>query len=183
MGGSNLINENIGLAIRDIRTNKNMTLKELAELTQLSVGYLSILERGLSNPTIANLHKICNALNITMANLLSNINFSNDLKVKRENRNVIFDSGTGVVYEALTEGDKNLLGIYMTVNNHDVNISNKHIVDELGYIISGSINITLGSETYHLTQGDSIYIPANVYHSFKKTSVEECVSIWVYPKG
>ena len=52
-----------------------MTLKELAELTQLSVGYLSILERGLSNPTIANLHKICNALNITMANLLSNINF------------------------------------------------------------------------------------------------------------
>ena len=94
--------------------------------------------------------------------------------MKRENRNVIFDSGTGVVYEALTEGDKNLLGIYMTVNNHDVNISNKHIVDELGYIISGSINITLGSETYHLTQGDSIYIPANVYHSFKNKCRRMC---------
>ena len=81
-----------------------MTLKELSDRCGLSISYLSLLERGQSNPTISNLHKICNALNITMANLLIGINTNEDLVVKEEDRKIIFESHSGVTYQSLTNG-------------------------------------------------------------------------------
>jgi quercetin dioxygenase-like cupin family protein len=32
-----------------------------------------------------------------------------------------------------------------------------------------------------LEEGDSLYIPANLEHSFRKVSEEDCVSYWVVP--
>lgn len=60
----------IGNMIKLCRRKKQITLQVLSEQTGLSVSYLSTLERGLSSPTIANLNLICEALGITMADLI-----------------------------------------------------------------------------------------------------------------
>lgn len=50
--------------IREIRTKKGMKLIELAELTGLSVGYISHLEIGSrKNPSYSVMKKIAKALN------------------------------------------------------------------------------------------------------------------------
>lgn len=174
-----MINENLGLAIRELRTSKGITLKELSDLTNLSISYLSLLETGKSNPTISNINKICNALNITISHLFTNVNTNDDLLVKKENRKILFHSNTDVTYEALTN-NKALSGICMIVKNNNLNISNPHNVDEFGYMISGSLVIIISGREYTLNPGDSIYIPANSHHSFQKISSEESISIWTY---
>lgn len=175
----NLLNENLGLVIRELRINKDMTLNELSNLTNLSISYLSLLERGKSNPTISNINRICNALNITMSHLFTNVATNDDIIVKKENRKMLFHSNTDVTYEALTN-NKPLSGICMIVRNNNLNISNPHNVDEFGYLISGSLIINICGTDYTINPGDSIYIPANSHHSFQKISAEESISIWTY---
>lgn len=46
---------NIGMKIKKLRTEKGMTLKELSEKSELSVGILSQFERGLTTIAVDSL--------------------------------------------------------------------------------------------------------------------------------
>ena len=62
---------NPGPRIRSLRTEKGMTLPELADCSGLSKGLLSKLENECdSNPSLSTLHKIAEALEVTLADIL-----------------------------------------------------------------------------------------------------------------
>jgi transcriptional regulator with XRE-family HTH domain len=170
----------IGENIKGIRKSKGFTLQDISDATELSLGYLSKLERNLSSPTIANLQKICSALDITMTELVSS--FEDDkILVKKNDRKTIFESKTKVKYEMTTEGARNLEGVCMIVDdNSKENISYKHRTDEFGIVTKGSMEMTINGSKYLLEEGDAIYIEAESAHSFKKIGKGECISYWTY---
>lgn len=174
------MDELIGHSIKELRKAKNMTLQDLSDKTDLSVSYLSMLERGLNSPTIANLQKICGVLGIVLPDLLMHAKNESPL-IKGSQRKVIFQGENNVRYEALTNGSHALTGLAMYVLDNSVHISDIHTTDELGFIVQGELDMNLGATTYHLQEGDSLIIPANTKHSFAKTGDKECVSIWVFP--
>ena len=53
----------IGNIIRDLRRDKNLTLKDMARRTGLSVSLLSQIERAESSASIGSLYKIARGLN------------------------------------------------------------------------------------------------------------------------
>ena len=55
---------NVGARLRNIRKAKGLTLSELSKKTDMSVGFLSNLERDISSPTLDSLWHICEALEI-----------------------------------------------------------------------------------------------------------------------
>jgi transcriptional regulator with XRE-family HTH domain len=57
----------LGREIRGLRKARGYTLAVLAQKCGLSVGYLSLLERDLSTPSINALHAISRALNVTIS--------------------------------------------------------------------------------------------------------------------
>ncbi len=57
----------IGKRIKEIRQQLNMSSRKLALTVGMSTGYLADIERGDKNPTIDMLKKICNVLNISLA--------------------------------------------------------------------------------------------------------------------
>jgi len=175
------LDKDLGQAIKRIRSEMRLTLKEISERTELSVSYLSLVERGLTSPTIVNLQRICRVLNITMSGLLANTE-PDLLLVKYDQRRVIYDSQNGVLMEATTEGSRNMTGVCMTVTDSELHLSSAHVADEMGTVISGGMVMILGGVEYPLNEGDSLYIPAFTPHSFRKTSRRECVSLWVYNK-
>jgi DNA-binding NtrC family response regulator len=59
----------VGQAVRLARKDKEMTLKDLAARTNLSVSLLSQIERGEGNPTVLNLFRISQALDISLADV------------------------------------------------------------------------------------------------------------------
>lgn len=168
----------IGNLLKQIRKEKGITLKDLANRTNLSISYLSMLERGLNNPTIDNLLKICNVLDIWMNDLLLNLDYNN-IVVKKENRRIIFNDKSGIIYYAATEGKKHMKGVYMVVTSCMEHTAQKHTSDEYGVIIKGSMVMYVEGVKYELNEGDTIYVYANSEHSFYKTSKEDCESIWV----
>lgn len=61
----------IGMRITSLRNDKGLTLSELASLATVSKSYLSTVERGSgSRPGAAFLHKIAQALGVTIADLV-----------------------------------------------------------------------------------------------------------------
>lgn len=61
---------NLGNAIKLCRTQKNMNQVELAELADISVSYLSLLERGKRDPNFSTIGNIATALNIPFSILM-----------------------------------------------------------------------------------------------------------------
>lgn len=61
----------LGEFIRAQRRHANLSLRELAAMTQLSNAYLSQLERGLHEPSVRVLRSISSALDVNVQTLLS----------------------------------------------------------------------------------------------------------------
>jgi transcriptional regulator with XRE-family HTH domain len=62
--------EALGSFIRTQRKLADLSLRELAEMTEVSNPYLSQLERGLHQPSVRVLKAIANALNVSAETLL-----------------------------------------------------------------------------------------------------------------
>lgn len=64
---------NLGERLRFIRKKKGLTLKDLSQRADLSVPYLSDMERGVVNPSIESLQKVAQAFKMTVRDLLSGV--------------------------------------------------------------------------------------------------------------
>lgn len=61
----------LGALLRAQRMTAGLSLRELAERTQVSNAYLSQIERGMHEPSLRVLNAIANALGVPLATLLS----------------------------------------------------------------------------------------------------------------
>ena len=79
----------LGEKIKTIRKNKDYTLKQLSEITGLSIGFLSNIERDLNSPSINNLQQICSALGINLMEILDEEIASNPVTRAAEREEIL----------------------------------------------------------------------------------------------
>lgn len=60
----------LGQRLRSIRKDNGLTLKDLSQIADLSVPYLSDMERGAVNPSVDTLQKVAKAYRMTVKQLL-----------------------------------------------------------------------------------------------------------------
>ena len=65
-----MLREALGTALRAFRLDRGVTLRELAELSSVSPGYLSELERGRKEVSSEVLASVCHALETSVADVL-----------------------------------------------------------------------------------------------------------------
>lgn len=59
----------LGMKINQLRTEKELTQYELAEMSGVHKNFISIVENGIQNPSLINLYHIARALDITLFKL------------------------------------------------------------------------------------------------------------------
>jgi transcriptional regulator with XRE-family HTH domain len=59
----------LGKAIRQLREERGMTQEALAQEASVTVGHMSMIERGHSNPTWATVKRIADACNTSVVEL------------------------------------------------------------------------------------------------------------------
>ena len=67
------IKEKIGLRIRQLRQEQNLSQEAFADVCELDRTYISSIEKGRRNVSIINLEKIANALNINLSTLFNDL--------------------------------------------------------------------------------------------------------------
>lgn len=66
----------LGQRIRELRTSRGETLKDISNSTTLSVSYLSDIERGRTNPSLQSLETLANHFEISVTDLLAGVEFA-----------------------------------------------------------------------------------------------------------
>ncbi len=59
-----------GTVLRELREKNNLSQEKLAEFCDLDRTYISLLERGLRQPTVTTLFRLANALKIKPSDLI-----------------------------------------------------------------------------------------------------------------
>ncbi|MFS8579689.1 MAG: XRE family transcriptional regulator [Novibacillus thermophilus] len=168
-----------GTRIRELRKRKKMSLTELAQKSGLSAATISQIERDNVDPTLTTLYKICKALDITLASLISN-NGTPERVVRRNDRKTMFLPNSKVKYQLLTPGVKDnleMLLIELEPKQEDRQVIT-HTGEECGFVLRGKMVVVLDDEEYELEEGDSIYFDSSIPHRFINRGEEKCVSIW-----
>ena len=68
----------IGQRIRQARLNKNLTQEDLAEQIDISVAFLSRIERGNSHVNLKRLNQLCGLLDVSEGYLLNGASSSSE---------------------------------------------------------------------------------------------------------
>lgn len=161
---------NIGKKIAEFRHKKNLTIKELSELSGVTASMLSQLERSLTNPSINTLKSVAQALEVQLFTFFLEDEKNENLVQKKANRKqVILPSERQeiITYELLSPdltGDIELAIMTLEPNSHTSKDNFKHVGEEVAYVSKGSVHIFLNDEEICLETGDSIKIPPKMMH-------------------
>lgn len=137
-----------------------MTLRDLAEKTQLTAAFLSQLENGKTNASLKSLQRISDALCIPMMHFLTSSTRQMPL-VKEENRSLLDLDDHRVVYQLLTPDLTGKMEALLGQVSHSCgeNISRRLPVEteEFIFVLEGVLFVELNGIRYELNSGDSIY--------------------------
>lgn len=173
----------IGKKIRIRRKLKGVTIKSLAEYTGLSVGYLSTLEQDKNSPTLENLQKICEILDITITDLISEERHG-EVIIRSDEAKMSKFSQYNQISKLYDFGYNNQVYEYLIIEPGKVELPPqwRHLYDEVCIVLEGQLTIIIENDTYRLKKGDALYLLAQQRHSVINETNEPCVSFWVFPK-
>lgn len=169
----------LGRGIRECRLAKGMTLIKLAELTELSVSYLSQLERDSISPSLKSLAKISQALNVPIVSFFLKQNEPPGSVVRGEKRVKITLPDTDLQYELLAP-DVNRKVEFLLLRVEKGKGQDKlitHEGEEYVFIIQGKLEVKVGKERYVLRAGDSICFDPSFPHTFNNIGEEEIIGV------
>lgn len=154
-------NESLGARLRARRLELGMGLRELARATGLSATFISNLERGTTNPTLATLRKIANALQTPLFMLL--ISASEAMPVVRhDQRRVLTWPQTHIRVELLVPDLQHKMVLFQVcATAEDGNLVGPPLrvpTEECIVVQQGRFRIRAYGQTFELDPGDSIYM-------------------------
>ncbi|SDF87771.1 Cupin domain-containing protein [Methanolobus vulcani] len=83
----------------------------------------------------------------------------------------------GIMMKTIVYGEKTLMTEFLLQKGSHLP-SHEHIHEQTGYMVSGKMLLTIGSETHEVTTGDSWNIPSNTPH--KANIIEDSVAVEVF---
>ena len=171
--------ESITKSIKAIRKRKKITLQQLADLSGLTKGYLSKIERAKKAPPYSTLNKIAIALKVDAASLMGNgFDPSRDKRIsftRKHDRKRIEQFGSvtdgslyGYRYEALAfdKHSKNMEPYIIEPAFEDETLF-QHEGEEFIYVLEGKHEFIYDGDAYIMEEGDSVYFDAAVPHTGK----------------
>ncbi len=171
----------IGRKIKRLRISLNLTQEELADRTELSKSFISQVERDLTSPSIATLVDILQALGTNLKEF-----FDDDTE-----RQVVFhdsdffekiDEEQGIKTEwIIPNAQKNLMEpIRVTLKpGGKTRVEDPHEGELFGFVLSGSVTIHLGQQTYRAKKGESFSFRPTARHFIEAAGKGTSQIIWV----
>jgi len=173
----------IGQDVRALRKSKSLTLAELALKIGRSVGYVSQVERGLSEISIVDLKKIAAALDVPLSWFFVHEDVPEEERgriVRKGERRKLGSTESGLVEEMLSPGLGGAFGMFRSVFEPGAELgeaSNRE-TEEAGYVVEGALDIWLNGQWFSLAAGDSFRFDHAPF-KWRNPGATRAVVIWV----
>ena len=161
----------LGVNLRRVRTEKGLTLDRLARLSELTRGYISLVERGLKVPSIAALLRLAKALDVSVAYLFDPTSAQAPrytIYRQREQGALQTRDGTfGLSALAAGRTRKLMEPFLLTPPHKSAPRASFHAGEEMLFVISGKIVIKLDGEDIAMDKGDCLYFAGETPHELR----------------
>lgn len=173
----------LGADLRALRKARGMTLQELSARLDRSVGWLSQVERDLSNPSISDLKLIASVLDVSVSTL-----FRHDAApaeeagyiVRQSARRPIGSRVAGLVEELLSPDLTDDFEMLVSTFEAGSQLTEPTLrgTQEVGYLISGRLNLEIAGRMYAVGPGDSFRVRGEPFRWINPYD-EPAVAVWV----
>ncbi len=181
-----------GSEIRELRKARGLSLKQLSNVTGISVSYLSVIERDAGNPSHEMFQAIARALDVDMGWFFAPRSGAGPQERayivrahSRRNLNTLYgNSARELGYSdsllSSTIGGRFYMGmaVYAPGAERPVSPMHRHDGEEHGVIIKGELEMTLGDEVITLYEGDSYSFDARRRHRGRNRTDRETILVW-----
>jgi transcriptional regulator with XRE-family HTH domain len=174
--------KSLGADLRALRRARGLTLATLADRLGRSVGWLSQVERDLSHPSVSDLRAVAAVFGVPVSMLFGQAPASAEEQgyvVRRTARRPIGQEG-GLIEELLSP---DLTDDFEVVHStfqpgSELTEPGRRPTQEVGYLISGQLDLWIGGRKFTIGPGDSFRIRGETYR-WANPYDEPAVAIWV----
>ncbi len=169
----------IGGKIRKLRSQKGLTLEELAGRSELTKGFLSQLERGLTSPSIESLSDILEALGTNLAEFFAE---DKDDQFRFGVQDFFVEErGSCTVHWIVPNAQRNKMEpilIVLPEGGESFEVS-PHNGEEFGYVMEGTISLITDGKRNVLRKGETFYLHGRTFHSLKNEHKTTAKVLWI----
>ena len=170
---------NLGAMLRARRKRLGLTMQTVADEAGLSVGFISQIERNLTQPSLGSLASIADVLNTPIGAFLDQPR-STGLATHEGKREIYSVPGAEPSYERLSasfEGSRLHSVIIHEPPGHRTEPI-RHFGEEMFYMISGEITVEIEGDREILRPGDSIHFDSGRTHATWNHGHETASILW-----
>jgi len=176
------------MRLKHARLAKGYTLRQLADLVECSESMISKVENDKLRPSIAMLHRFAQALESNIASLIAEPDPEmGPVSIVRR------DMRTRIHVDPELQGADVWLERIITPSNggllqsHVLNLAPgsrsdgliRHVGEELGFVLSGEVDLEVDGKLYRLQAGDSAFFPSSLPHGYYNKGKQITRILWV----
>jgi transcriptional regulator with XRE-family HTH domain len=164
---------NLGLRLRTLRINKGFTLRGLARRAGCSASFLSQIELNQGSPTVANLQKICRALQFPISDVLREevrLQEPQMVQLGAESNPIAMrwhKAQLRYVLEQPIPAQFTMLVLKLEVGGEIPQRAANRSINELAVVLSGEVEMRIGESVFQLTSKQGVYFNLASAHQWK----------------
>ena len=174
------IEEQIGAKIRNLRNQNGLTQEELADRTELTKGFISQIERGLTAPSVSTLLDIVECLGTNLSDFFHEENELQIVYPKEDYFEKEDEHKNSITWLIATAQSRSMEPILVQLQPGQSMPEDKpHEGEEFGYVLDGEIRLHYGEDVYTVRKGDSFIFPANRKHKISSACKKVSSILWM----
>ncbi len=176
--------KSIGERIKSLRNERNMTLAELSQKTNLSPSYLSQLERDKTTPSISSLVEIANAMDVNVRYFFEEEKSTELAFVTRKSlapfQDIDYSTSQELPLTPVDEPSRLRVWQYNLPKGASLTVDALEEGENFCIVLSGEVALEIGDEKIILGEGDSAAFAATQSHTLTNESGELSVILYAY---
>lgn len=159
----------IGPRLKELRTSRQMSLRELGKATGLSATLLSQIERGVTDPSLKTLRLLADHFGQSIAMLFQGPPSMDAAHVTRPDERMTIGAADGQVhYRRVTHGNGQLEVLHGTLGPGEASSEEAwgHEAVECTYVLGGELTVEVDGESFVLGAGEAITLCSRRPHRY-----------------
>jgi len=171
----------MGRHLRALRRRKKQSLRALSRSTGIAMSFLSAIEQGKNNVSVAKLKAILDALGMGLGEFFSQSMQPPKIVYRKKELVEISSRGTGISYREVAAGRPGR-ALQFIVERYERGAETgpellQYNAEEAGVVLKGKLELTVDSEIYVLGPGDAYYFDNNRPHRFRNVGSSELLAV------
>lgn len=175
----------LGKRVRHWRHVHGLTLKDMAQRVGCSESMLSKVENERATPSLSTLHRIVAVMDTHLGDILGP--GESETVTRADKRNVLWVDSNGrggdrMRLEQLVPAKKGRLlqaDLYVIPPGAGSNGAMQHSGEEFGFVMEGSLRLTVEDASHDLEAGDSFVFRSELEHEFVNRGDTEARVLWL----